>query len=116
MDTKLIDSEYLHGSPIIFLILGLLFLVISIIMFCGKGSFLIAGYNTASKEKKERYDEKKLCRVMGCCMLVVSLLMIAMYVFINVLPECFVWIFLAVVLVDVIFTIIYANKFCNKKE
>ncbi len=31
----------------------------------GKGAFLIAGYNTASKAEKARYDEKTLCRFMG---------------------------------------------------
>lgn len=31
----------------------------------GKGAFLIAGYNTAPKREKEKYDEKALCRFMG---------------------------------------------------
>lgn len=39
--------------------------VLSIILLSGRGSFLIAGYNTADKEEKARYDEKKLCRVSG---------------------------------------------------
>lgn len=30
-----------------------------------KWSFLIAGYNTSSKEEKEKYDEDALCRAMG---------------------------------------------------
>ena len=34
-------------------------------IFNGKGLFLIAGYNTASKAKKEKIDEKKLCGYMG---------------------------------------------------
>lgn len=84
-------------------------------MICGKGSFLIAGYNTASKEEKERYDEKKLCRVMGLCMLPLSLLMIAMFAFINVLPAFFIWIFGAAILIDVIVMIILVNKCCFKK-
>lgn len=84
-------------------------------MICGKGSFLIAGYNTASKEEKERYDEKKLCRVMGLGMLIISLLMIAMFAFINVFPEFFVWIFGAAILIDVIVMIILVNKCCFKK-
>lgn len=49
----------IHG----FLIL--LFLVLGIVFLNGKGSFLIAGYNTASKAEKEKIDEKKLCRYMG---------------------------------------------------
>ncbi len=42
-----------------------LFIVSGIIFFCGKGAFLIAGYNTLSKEEKSHIDEKLLCRFMG---------------------------------------------------
>ena len=46
------------GMLLVFLLLGLVF-------SRGKGAFLIAGYNTASRAEKERYDEKALCRFMG---------------------------------------------------
>ena len=46
----------------------IIFAILAVILLAGKGSFLIAGYNTASKEKKACYDEKKLCRVVGGCM------------------------------------------------
>lgn len=36
----------------------------------GKGSFLIAGYNTMKKEKKSKVDEKLLCKFMGKAMFV----------------------------------------------
>lgn len=55
----------------IWLITGV-FAVLSILFFTGKGSFLIAGYNTASKEQKELYDEKKLCRLMGVSMGIIT--------------------------------------------
>ena len=42
-----------------------LFLLLGIVFFNGKGSFLIAGYNTASKAEREKIDEKKLCGYMG---------------------------------------------------
>lgn len=48
------------------------FAVLNILFFTGKGSFLIAGYNTASKEQKKRYDEKKLCRLMGVSMGIIA--------------------------------------------
>ncbi len=38
----------------------------------GKGTFLIAGYNTASKAQKERIDEKKLCRYMSGLMFILA--------------------------------------------
>lgn len=37
-----------------------LFAVLSILLLSGKGSWLIAGYNTASPEEKAKYDSKKL--------------------------------------------------------
>ncbi len=49
-----------------FLLLGLMFLK-------GKGAFLIAGYNTATREEKARYDEKALCRFMGKLMIALAL-------------------------------------------
>jgi hypothetical protein len=48
------------------------FLVLGIVFLKGKGSFLIAGYNTASKAEKENIDEKKLCSYTGKLMLVLA--------------------------------------------
>ena len=42
-----------------------LFIGLGILFSKGKGAFLIAGYNTMSKEKKARYDKNALCRFMG---------------------------------------------------
>lgn len=52
-----------------------LFAVLSIILLSGRGAFLIAGYNTASKAERAMYDEKKLCRVMGSGMGAIAILM-----------------------------------------
>ena len=48
--------------------------VISAILLTGRGSFLIAGYNTLSKEKKQRYNAKRLCRVVGCATSILSII------------------------------------------
>lgn len=42
-----------------------LFLVLGIYLLQGKGGWLIAGYNTMSKEEKEKYDEPALCKATG---------------------------------------------------
>ena len=39
--------------------------MIGAVLYSGKGSFLIAGYNMMSEAEKARFDEKKLCRAMG---------------------------------------------------
>lgn len=53
-------------------ITAVLFAVLGIVFFCGKGSSLIAGYNTASPEEKEQIDEKSLCRAVGSLMFVLA--------------------------------------------
>lgn len=42
----------------------LLFIVAALIKY-KKATWLISGYNTASREEKEKYDVEKLCRYMG---------------------------------------------------
>ena len=49
------------------------FLVLSRIFARGRGTSLIAGYNTAAPEEKALCDEKKLCRAMSRLMLVLAL-------------------------------------------
>lgn len=39
-----------------------LLVILGIVFSKGKGSSLIAGYNTAGPEEKKKYDEKALCR------------------------------------------------------
>ena len=58
---------------VIRLLVAASFLVLSVVFSRGKGTSLIAGYNTASPEEKARYDEKKLCRAMSRLMLVLAL-------------------------------------------
>ena len=55
------------------LLVTALFLVLGVVFSCGKGTSLIAGYNTASPEEKAKYDEKKLCKAMSRLMLVLAL-------------------------------------------
>lgn len=45
-----------------------LFILLGIILSMGKGSFLIAGFNTMTKEEKEKYDAVSLCKFMGKAM------------------------------------------------
>lgn len=49
----------IHGIFII------LFVILGIVFSKGKGTFLIAGYNTASKAEREKINEKKLCKYMA---------------------------------------------------
>ena len=101
------------------------FAVLSIILLSGHGSWFISGYNMASKEEKEKYDEKKLCRTTGIGMSIIAILILIMGLFENflsltmgllenILPAFFVYIALGIILVDVVVIIILGNTLCRK--
>ena len=56
----------------IHLVMIMVFVILGVIFLNGKGAFLIAGYNTTSKEKKKKTDEKKLCSFMGKMMFILA--------------------------------------------
>ena len=98
------------GVYVVFIILA----VLSIVLISGHGSWLISGYNTASKEEKTKYNEKKLCRTMGIGMSVIAILLLIMGVFENILPAFFVYIALGIILADVVIIIVLGNTICRR--
>jgi len=59
-----------------YIIVGIVIFVLvtfSILILCGKGDSLIAGYNTASAEEKAEYDIKRLRKVTGYGQLAICL-------------------------------------------
>ncbi len=58
-------ADVSHGPDWVIWIVFAIFVALAVTFFTGHGSSLIAGYNTASKEEKAKYDEKKLCRTFG---------------------------------------------------
>ena len=54
-------------------VIGLLFVIMGVIMLFGRGSFLIAGFNTMSKEEKSKYDRTALCKFVGKIILPIGL-------------------------------------------
>jgi hypothetical protein len=69
MGLILVGGQILMVSKIF--IIGL-FVLIGIILSMGKGSFLIAGFNTMSQKQKEEYDVVSLCKFMGKYMFIIS--------------------------------------------
>ena len=107
-------ADLASGPDWVVWIVFVIFAVLSIVLLSGHGSWVISGYNTASKEEKEKYDEKKLCRTMGVGMSVISVLILIMGLFENVLPAFFVYIALGIILVNVVVIIILGNTLCRK--
>ena len=102
------------GPDWIVWIVFIIFAVLSIVLLLGHGSWFISGYNTASKEEKEKYNEKKLCRTMGIGMSVITLLILTMGLLENILPAFLAYIALSIVLIDVVVIIILGNTICRK--
>jgi len=63
----------------VYIILGILIILLTtmaVLLFNGKGAFLIAGYNTMKKVKKQKYNEAALCRFMGMLLLAIVICII----------------------------------------
>jgi hypothetical protein len=89
--------------------LGLMIIALSIILLIGRGSFLIAGFNTMSAEKKERYDKIALCKFMGRILLPIGILCPGMTISGILNLSWFPAVFIIVVLGLIIFAAVYAN-------
>lgn len=92
------------------IVMGFISLVMSIVLLMGKGAFLIAGYNTASKAEKAKYDEKKLCRIMGFGMLFMTI-----GLFILALDSNLSVIFFVCFTIGMIICLVGPSAFCKNK-
>ena len=101
------------AEAILWIVFSLLF-VVSIILLSGHGSGLIAGYNTASKEEKERINQKKLCRIVGAGLLPIAVLILVMAIFFETLPSFFVYVSVIFTLLDAALIVILANTKTKK--
>ena len=57
---------------IVCIVFAIMFLVLAVIFLMGKGDNLIAGYNAASEEEKQKVDIKRLRIVMAVLMVVTA--------------------------------------------
>lgn len=83
--------------------------LLGIVFSCGKGSSLIAGYNTASPEEKVQYNEKALCRAMGGMMFALAACCIVMGLSEIFQTMAFFWIGFVLLFIVVIGGVIYMN-------
>ena len=83
----------------------------SIVIALGKGDSLIAGYNTASKEDKEKVNIKRL-RLATVIMLLLSSIFVALLPFASQMQQ---YGMIAALIFLVVIFIIIANTWCKKK-
>ena len=110
---KLADIS--HGPDWIIWVVIALLAILSIILISGHGSCLIAGYNTASKEEKAKYNQKKLCRTTGIGMAVITVLALIMALFEEILPASFIYVAIGIITIDSLGIIILGNTICKSK-
>ena len=108
-------ADISHGSDWIIWIGFAIFLVLSIALISGHASGFISGYNTASKEEKEKYDEKKLCKTTGIGMAVITILILIMGIFEKVLPVSFAYVAIGIIAIDCLVMIIVSRTICRKR-
>ena len=66
---------------IIIIIVAAVLAVMGIVILTGKGDELIAGFNTASSEEREKYDIGRLCLLLGGALMAIAPLCLLMEVF-----------------------------------
>lgn len=101
---------------ILMISLTVLFAAMSALLLTGRGAFLISGYNTASPRQKAAYDEKKLCRVNGAGLAVVTGLLAVMTAMGEDVAPWFFTVFLAVTLADAAAMIVLSRTVCRRKD
>ena len=93
-----------------------LFAVLSLILLSGKGSWLIAGFNTASKEKKAMFDKEKLCKVVGGGLAIITAVLLFMAVFQKVLPAQFTGVFFIIIVIAIGIMEVLIHSICKTEK
>jgi CDP-diglyceride synthetase len=94
------------------IILAIILVVMAIVILAGKGDWMIAGYNTASKEEKETVNVKRLRLILGILLLSISPLLFMLR---DHSDKTTGLIFAGIVIVLTTVAIILANTWAKKK-
>jgi len=88
-------------------VIGGLIIVLAIVLMAGRGSFLIAGFNTMPKDQKATYDAKALSKFVGKILLPIGVLI--PFTAIEGIAGWYPWVFVAVTFGLCIFAVAYVN-------
>ena len=97
-------------------VIFILLFVLSAVLLTGRGSFLIAGYNTSSPEEKEKYNAQKLCRTAGVSMLLILFVTAGLFVIPldSVYRTPYFIFYLIFMIADIGITVYFSNTRCYK--
>jgi ABC-type transport system involved in cytochrome bd biosynthesis fused ATPase/permease subunit len=95
------------------IIFSLLFIILAIVFYLGKGDKLIAGYNTASEEERKKVNIQRLRILMSCISVITAAFCVSMPIVGNNIQAQLgaAAVFMAVI----IFVVILANTWAKKK-
>ena len=98
---------------ILAIIFSLLFIVLAIVFYLGKGDKLIAGYNTASEEERKKVNIQRLRILMSCISVITAAFCVSLPIVGNNIQAQLgaAAVFMAVI----IFVVILANTWAKKK-
>ena len=98
---------------VILIIIAAIMAIMGIIVLIGKGDNLIAGYNTASKEEREKYNIKRLRGLIGGLLVVMAPMIVLM-----LREETFTatWSFVGLTFILTIIVVVLANTWAKKKK
>ena len=94
---------------IVMVVMVVLFFVLGLLLRSGRGSFLIAGYNTASQKEKDTIDEKKLCRYTGNLMFILAGCQMFFVFSLLLENKMLMWIGVAAFLISVVGGVVFLN-------
>jgi hypothetical protein len=89
--------------------LAALFLVLALVVYFGKGDWLIAGYNTASEKERAQYNIKRL-RLIITLLLLLSAVFVVVLLYFPYISIIATPIFVIVTLVGVVLANTWAKK------
>lgn len=96
-----------------YIVIAIILMIFGVIILIGKGDFLVAGYNTASKEKKQKINVKRLRLVIGGFLIIVALTLSLPFLIGN--GENTRMITIITIVVMTIVSLLLANTWCIKK-
>ncbi|WP_040951392.1 DUF3784 domain-containing protein [Gorillibacterium massiliense] len=96
-------------------IMFILLAALSVGLWMGKGSILIAGYNTSHKDEKQKYNEKNLGRVMGAGFGVITVMTGIFLAYKFELPRSIHWFIPWGYLSTIAVVAILGNTVCKRK-
>ena len=95
------------------IIVAAILLIMGIVVLIGKGDNLIAGYNTASKEERAKYNIKRLRGLIGGLLIVLAPMT---FFLLREVSMTAMWSFVALTFVMSIVVVILANTWAKKKN